>query len=82
VGVSRTDIDSIMAELHDKGIAKPTADQLVDSEEQIKKRFRFAKEKFGDRMSFTGPDCGVGGWPSQEAAQLLLKKTVRAIKTA
>ncbi len=82
VGVSRTDIDSIMAELHDKGIAKPTADQLVDSEEQIKKRFRFAKEKFGDRMSFTGPDCGVGGWPSQEAAQLLLEKTVKSIKTA
>jgi hypothetical protein len=23
-------------------------------------------------MTFTGPDCGLGGWPSQEAAQLLL----------
>ena len=82
VGVSRTDIDSIIAELRDKGVEKPTADQLVESEEQIKKRVRFAKEKFGDRMSFTGPDCGLGGWPSQEVAQLLLEKTVKAIKTA
>lgn len=82
VGVSRTDIDSIMAELRDSGIEKPTANQLVESEEQIKKRFRFAKEKFGERMAFSGPDCGLGGWPSQEAAQLLLEKTVKAIKTA
>jgi 5-methyltetrahydropteroyltriglutamate--homocysteine methyltransferase len=82
VGVSRTDIDSILAELYEKGITKPSAEQLVESEEIIKKRFKIAKEKYGDRMSFTGPDCGLGGWPSQEAAQLLLKRTVRAVKTA
>ena len=80
VGVSRTDIDSIMAELHDKGVTKPTAQQLVESEEVIKKRYASAKEKYGDRMTFTGPDCGVGSWPSQEAAQLLLKRTVDAVK--
>ncbi|MCX8150991.1 MAG: hypothetical protein N3D85_05785 [Candidatus Bathyarchaeota archaeon] len=82
VGVSRTDIDAIVAELRDRGIDKPTVDQLVDSEDIIRKRFRFAQEKFGERMSFAGPDCGLGSWPSQEAAQLLLKKTVRAIKSA
>jgi len=80
VGVSRTDIDSIMAELHDKGVSKPTAQQLVESGEVIKKRYVSAKEKYGDRMTFTGPDCGVGSWPSQEAAQLLLKRTVDAVK--
>ena len=80
VGVSRTDIGSIMAELNDKGIPKPTAEQLVESKEVIKKRYLSAKQKYGDRMTFTGPDCGVGGWPSQEAAQLLLKRTVDAIK--
>jgi len=80
VGVSRTDIDSIMAELHDKGVTKPTAEQLVESKEVIKKRYVSAKEKFGDRMTFTGPDCGLGSWPSQEAAQLLLKRTVAAVK--
>jgi 5-methyltetrahydropteroyltriglutamate--homocysteine methyltransferase len=80
VGVSRTDIDSITAELYDKGVATPTATQLVESEDTIKKRFKAAKEKYGDRMTFTGPDCGLGGWPTQEAAQLLLKRTVDAVK--
>jgi 5-methyltetrahydropteroyltriglutamate--homocysteine methyltransferase len=80
VGVSRTDIDSIMAELYDKGVTKPTAEQLVESGEMIKKRYVSAKEKFGERMTFTGPDCGLGSWPSQEAAQLLLKRTVDAVK--
>ena len=80
VGVSRTDIDSIMAELHDKGVVKPTAEQMVDSEDAIRKRFLAVKEKYGDRMTFTGPDCGLGSWPSQEAAQLLLKRTVKAVK--
>ncbi len=82
VGVSRTDIDSIIAELRDSGIDKPTAVQLVESEDLIRKRFRFVQEKFGERMAFAGPDCGLGGWPSQESAQLLLKKTVSAIKSA
>lgn len=80
VGVSRTDIDSITAELHDKGVAMPTATQMVESEDTIRKRFMAAKEKYGDRMTFTGPDCGLGGWPTQEAAQLLLKRTVGAVK--
>jgi 5-methyltetrahydropteroyltriglutamate--homocysteine methyltransferase len=80
VGVSRTDIDSITAELNDTGITKPTSEQLVESQETIRKRYIFAKEKFGDRMKFTGPDCGLGGWPSQEAAQLLLERTVKAVK--
>ncbi len=80
VGVSRTDIDAILAELYEKGIANPSASQLVESEDVIRKRFRFAKEKYGERMTFTGPDCGLGGWPSQEAAQMLLECTVKAVK--
>lgn len=82
IGVSRTDIDAIMAELYDKGVTRPSAEEIVDSEEAISKRFVLAKEKFGDRMTFTGPDCGLGGWPSQETAQLLLTRTVKAVKKA
>ncbi|NWG11485.1 hypothetical protein HXY33_07070 [Candidatus Bathyarchaeota archaeon] len=82
VGIARTDINSIMAEQYEKGITKPNAEQLVESEETIKKRFSAAKEKYGERMIFTGPDCGLGGWPTQEAAQLLLRRTVNAIKSA
>lgn len=80
VGTSRTDINNIIAELYEKGITKPNAEQLVESAENIRKRFLKAKEKFGETMTFTGPDCGLGGWPTQEAAQLLLKRTVEAIK--
>jgi methionine synthase II (cobalamin-independent) len=82
VGITRTDIDSIWAELYEKGITKPPNEQLVDSVDKIRNRYRVAKEKYGNRMTFTGPDCGLSGWPSQEAAQLLLKRTVEAVKTA
>ncbi len=81
VGVSRTDIDSIIAELYEKGITKLETERLVEDEKTIRKRFEKAKEKFGERMTFTGPDCGLGGWPTQEAAQLLLERTVRAVKS-
>jgi 5-methyltetrahydropteroyltriglutamate--homocysteine methyltransferase len=80
VGVSRTDIDSIMAELYETGVTKPATADIVESEAVIRKRYLFAKAKYGDRMTFTGPDCGLGSWPSQEAAQLLLKRTVNAVK--
>ncbi len=59
---------------------KPTAEQLIESEEAVRKRFVAAKEKFGDRLAFVGPDCGLGSWPSQDAALLLLKRTVAAVK--
>ena len=73
VGVSRTDIDSIFAELYEKGIIKPSEEQLVDSMDAIRKRYSVAKEKYGERMTFTGPDCGLGGWPSQEAAAIIIE---------
>jgi 5-methyltetrahydropteroyltriglutamate--homocysteine methyltransferase len=82
VGISRTDINSIMAELYDKGITQPDVGQIVEGEEVICKRFVAVKEKYGDRMTFTGPDCGLGGWPTQDAAELLLKRTVNAVKSA
>ncbi len=81
VGIARTDIDAIWAELYEKGITKPTAEQLVETLDAIKKRYRFSKEKYGERMTFTGPDCGLGSWPSQDAAALVLKRSVQAVKT-
>jgi len=81
VGVARTDIDAIWAEFYDKGIPQPLAEQIVESTETIKKRYWIAKAKYGDRMTFTGPDCGMGSWPSQDAAALLLKRCVTAVKT-
>jgi len=82
IGVSRTDIDSIMAELSERGITKPDAERLVEDEETIRTRYVAAKRKYGERMTFAGPDCGLGGWPTQESARLLLKRTVNAVKSA
>lgn len=82
VGISRTDINNIVAELYGKGVVKPQIEQLVEDEEVIMKRFLKAKMRFGERLTFTGPDCGLGGWPSQEAAELLLKRTVKAVRKA
>jgi 5-methyltetrahydropteroyltriglutamate--homocysteine methyltransferase len=80
IGIARTDVDSIRAELYDKGETKPTDDQLVESLETIRRRFLLAAERYGERLLFAGPDCGLGGWPSQEVAELLLKRTVNAVK--
>ena len=80
VGIARTDIDAIWAELYEKGITKPTPEQVVEPIETIKKRYEFAKGKYDERMTFTGPDCGLGGWPNQEVATLLLERTVKAVK--
>jgi 5-methyltetrahydropteroyltriglutamate--homocysteine methyltransferase len=82
VGVARTDIDTILAEQNDQGVSQPSGEQLVESEDAIRRRYVLAKERFGETMTFTGPDCGLGGWPSQEAAQLLLERTVNAVKSA
>ena len=81
VGVARTDVDAISAELTEKGGNIRDSTQLVETEETIRRRFAFSKEKYGERMIFTGPDCGLGGWPTQEVAQLLLQRTVNAVKT-
>ena len=80
VGISRTDINSIVAELYEKGITNPDAEQMVEDEKIIQKRFEIARNKFGDRMTFAGPDCGLGGWPTQEAAKLLLSRTANVVK--
>ncbi|XHH10352.1 MAG: hypothetical protein ACFCUE_06900 [Candidatus Bathyarchaeia archaeon] len=82
VGISRTDIDTIWAEQNEKGFEKPTNEQLVEPIEEIKKRYLYAKEKYGELFTFTGPDCGLGSWPNQDVAALVLKRTVEAVKTA
>jgi 5-methyltetrahydropteroyltriglutamate--homocysteine methyltransferase len=80
VGIARTDVDSILAELNAAGVHYPTPEQLVEDEETISRRFKMLKERFGEKLSYTGPDCGLGSWPSQEAASLLLARSVRAVR--
>jgi 5-methyltetrahydropteroyltriglutamate--homocysteine methyltransferase len=82
VGIARTDIDAIWAEQNEKGFEKPTNEQLVEPVEAIRKRYLFAKEKYGELLTFTGPDCGLGSWPNQDVAAMVLQRSVEAVKTA
>ncbi len=78
-GITRTNIDTIIGELVEKGV-KYTEYDLIDDKETIKKRFKWLLEKFGNRILFAGPDCGLGSWPSQEVAYELLRRTVEAVR--
>ncbi len=52
---------------------------VMESKEIIKKRLIKGYELFGDKISYAGPDCGLGGWKTQESAFLLLKNTADAV---
>jgi 5-methyltetrahydropteroyltriglutamate--homocysteine methyltransferase len=78
-GVTRTNIDSIIAEYLDRGI-EPTPHQLIDEKEVIRKRIKKLDSTFGERVSSWGPDCGLGSWPTHEVAGELLKRTAEAVR--
>jgi 5-methyltetrahydropteroyltriglutamate--homocysteine methyltransferase len=78
-GVTRTNIDSIIAEYLDKGI-EPPLHLLVDSKSDIKKRIKKIDTTFGETISSWGPDCGLGSWPSSVVASELLKRTTEAVR--
>ncbi|NOZ76084.1 MAG: hypothetical protein GXO65_00045 [Euryarchaeota archaeon] len=80
-GITRTNIDTILGEWMEKGHT-PRDEELVDSVRRISERYREAREAFGDRVAFAGPDCGLGSWPSQEVARLLLRRTVDAVRAS
>ena len=82
VGIARTDIDAMAAEYRDAtgiDIWRDTskACQMIDETEDLKiitRRLKIAYKKFGNRIKYAGPDCGLGGFIHQEAALKLLKK--------
>jgi 5-methyltetrahydropteroyltriglutamate--homocysteine methyltransferase len=78
-GVTRTNIDSIIAEYFDKGI-EPSPHLLVDSKSEIKKRIKKIDATFGETIASWGPDCGLGSWPTPEVASTLLLRTAEAVR--
>ena len=87
VGISRTNVNSIMADKLDAG--EITTDdlktveisfKLVDTKERIKKRLSEALKLYGDRLKYVGPDCGFSGWNLPEAAYELLHRTHEVIE--
>jgi len=87
VGIARTNINGIASDYKSNtGIDvfqnKDKMDEMIDSTESvriIKKRLENAYKMFRDSISYTGPDCGLGSWPSQEIAKKLLINISKAV---
>lgn len=88
IGVARSDIDNIFAEynqLHgvnawqDTDLMKDAINE-IESPDEILKRLQNAYNTFGERMAYTGPDCGLFSFPNQEIAAQLLSNVSEAVK--
>lgn len=87
VGVSRTDIFRMAAEYDEKNKTevwneKKELEKMINELENpqlIGKRLQKAQKIFGDKIKYAGPDCGLGSWPSQRAAFMLLRNTRKGI---
>lgn len=85
VGISRTDINSIMSEKLDAGKSHDDLKTyeglltLIDSKATIKKNLITALNHYQGRLKFIGPDCGLSGWNPPQLAFELLKRTANAI---
>jgi 5-methyltetrahydropteroyltriglutamate--homocysteine methyltransferase len=86
-GIARTDIFSLSAQLNDRYKVNlwedlPRLEKEITSLESpliMKSRLDQAYAQFGDRLIATGPDCGLGPWPSQELAGSILGNCAAAI---
>jgi 5-methyltetrahydropteroyltriglutamate--homocysteine methyltransferase len=51
----------------------------MENSKVIGERLDKGHKIFGERIAYAGPDCGLGGWKTQESAFLLLKNTACAV---
>lgn len=86
VGVAATDIARMAAEYLERYGADlwktkeySLLAERMENVKNITKRLKKAYELFDERMKYAGPDCGLGGWPSQDAAYQLLKNAAEAV---
>ncbi|MBS1263573.1 MAG: hypothetical protein MAG715_00756 [Methanonatronarchaeales archaeon] len=87
-GVSRTDSDSMAAEHRDATGFDAWGEEdaflrvirETESPERVAERTERLHGEFGHRLRYVGPDCGLGGFPSREAARLLLRNTVEGVE--
>ncbi len=86
VGIVRTNIDSIIAEILDSGKTYEEIKtfegtmNLIDPKEKIRKNLLTALNHYGDRLKFIGPDCGLSGWTPPEVGYELLHRTYEVIQ--
>jgi len=88
VGVARTDIFNMTAQLNQKYGTNVWKEQSrlkeivtgMETPNIIEKRLESYYKIFDDRIKYAGPDCGLGAWPTQELAFNLLKNASVGIK--
>jgi 5-methyltetrahydropteroyltriglutamate--homocysteine methyltransferase len=88
-GIARTDILSMSAQLNEQlginlwdDMARLEKEILaLESPHVMRKRLDRAYAKFGDRLRATGPDCGMGSWPSQDMAGRMLANCAIALRS-
>ncbi|MDD1734065.1 MAG: methionine synthase [Methanothrix sp.] len=88
-GIARTDILSLSARLNEtlgtnlwndmKRLEKEILE--LESPQVMRKRLDKAYARFGGRLRATGPDCGLGSWPSQDLAGRILANCAAAVRS-
>jgi len=86
VGIARTDISALVSEINEQYNVNAWTDARFldkifekESVDCIYQRLKYAYNILGNVIKFTGPDCGLGSWPSQEMAYHLLNNVRHAI---
>jgi 5-methyltetrahydropteroyltriglutamate--homocysteine methyltransferase len=87
-GIARTDIFSLAGMLNEMYCTNVWKDQQylpeivtkLETPAVITKRLQLAYTLFGDRIKYVGPDCGLGSWPNQRIAFILLSNVAQGIK--
>ncbi len=88
IGVARSDIDGIIAEFNALNNVNAWGnDELIslaideiEPPEKILKRIEDAHRRFGELVSYVGPDCGLFSFPTQEHAIQLLENVRKALE--
>jgi 5-methyltetrahydropteroyltriglutamate--homocysteine methyltransferase len=88
-GIARTDILAMTAQLNDRLGINLWEDTIrmkkeimdIESHKVMKRRLDQAYAIFGERIRAVGPDCGLGSWPSQSMATMLLSNCAKALKS-
>lgn len=88
LGIARTDIYGLAGGLNEKYNTNVWKEPQylheivteLETPQVITKRLRLAYRRFGNLIKYAGPDCGLGSWPNQKIAFMLLSNVAQGIK--
>ena len=88
LGIARTDIFSLAGVLNERYCTNVWKDQQylpeivteLETPAVIAKRLKLFYRRFGNLIKYVGPDCGLGSWPNQRIAFILLSNVAQGIR--